>query len=370
MNDAQALKTTPLFEEHVALGAAFTDFGGWNMPVRYTSDLAEHAAVREAAGIFDISHMAEFFFDGPDATAFLDHALVGVASEINLGRAKYSLIVNEQGGIIDDLIVYRFTDERFLIIANAGNHQAVWSALNERAAGFDVTLDDATSRYALIAVQCPRAVEVLKTLTDAPLDDLKYYSIFEGEFNGAHAFFARTGYTGEDGFELLVKNEDAVATWRAILSAGSSVGLIPAGYACRDTLRLEAGMSLYGNELGLHTTPFDAGFARVVRLDHDFVGASALANKAGDVPDRKLVALVGEGRRAARAHYELFESEASALPIGEITTGALSPTLGYPIAMAYIDSVHSDLGATVWADVRGSRQPMQISSLPFYKRAK
>jgi aminomethyltransferase len=219
-------------------------------------------------------------------------------------------------------------------------------------------------------VQGPRAVEVLKTLTDAPLDDLKYYSIFEGEFNGAHAFFARTGYTGEDGFELLVKNEDAVATWRAILSAGSSVGLIPAGYACRDTLRLEAGMPLYGNELGLHTTPFDAGFARVVRLDHDFVGASALANKAGDVPDRKLVALVGEGRRAARAHYELFESEASEHPIGGITTGALSPTLGYPIAMAYIDSVHSDLGTTIWADVRGSRQPMQISSLPFYKRAK
>ena len=370
MNDAQALKTTPLYEEHVALGAAFTDFGGWNMPVRYTSDLAEHAAVREAAGIFDISHMAEFFFDGPGAAAFLDHALVGVASEINQGRAKYSLIVNEQGGIIDDLIVYRFTDERFLIIANAGNHQAVWAALNDRTAGFDVTLDDATSRYALIAVQGPRAVEVLKTLTDAPLDDLKYYSIFEGEFNGAHAFFARTGYTGEDGFELLVKNEDAVATWRAILSAGSSVGLIPAGYACRDTLRLEAGMPLYGNELGLHTTPFDAGFARVVRLDHDFVGASALINKAGDTPDRKLLALVGEGRRAARAHYELFESEASDRPIGEITTGALSPTLGYPIAMAYIDSVHSELGTTVWADVRGSRQPMQISSLPFYKRAK
>jgi aminomethyltransferase len=370
VNDAQSLKTTPLYDEHVALGAAFTDFGGWNMPVRYTSDLAEHAAVREAAGIFDISHMAEFFFDGPDSAAFLDHALVGVASEINHGRAKYSLIVNEQGGIIDDLIVYRFTDERFLMIANAGNHQAVWAALTERAAGFDVTLDDATSRYALIAVQGPRAVEVLKTLTNAPLDDLKYYSIFEGDFGGAHAYFARTGYTGEDGFELLVKNEDAVATWRAILSAGSSVGLIPAGYACRDTLRLEAGMPLYGNELGLHTTPFDAGFARVVRLDHDFVGSSALANKAGDTPDRKLVALVGEGRRAARAHYELFESEASQSAIGEITTGALSPTLGYPIAMAYIDSVHSELGTTVWADVRGSRQPMQISSLPFYKRAK
>jgi len=370
VNDAQALKTTPLHEEHVALGAAFTDFGGWNMPVRYTSDLAEHAAVREAAGIFDISHMAEFFFKGSDAAAFLDNALVGIASEIAIGRAKYSLILNADGGIIDDLIVYRFSTDHFLVIANAGNHQAVWKALTERAIGFDVELDDATSRYALIAVQGPRAVEVLKTLTDAPLDDLKYYSIFEGEFNGSQAFFARTGYTGEDGFELLVNNADAVAVWRSILEAGKGVGLLPAGYACRDTLRLEAGMPLYGNELGLHTTPFDAGFARVVRLDHDFVGSSALAAIAEETPAKKLVALVGEGRRAARAHYELFETDQSTASIGEITTGALSPTLGYPIAMAYVDSEYSDLGRTIWVDVRGSRQAMQISSLPFYKRAK
>lgn len=369
MNE-QALKTTPLFERHVGANAAFTDFGGWNMPVRYTSDLAEHAAVRNAAGLFDISHMAEFFIAGDDAAAYLDFALVGVASEIANLRAKYSLIVDASGGIIDDLIVYRLAANNFLVIANAGNRTVVFDTLTARAKGFDVELQDASDSFALIAIQGPRAVEILATLTEAPLKELKYYSIFESKVSNHFAYLARTGYTGEDGFEILVANENAVEIWDALLQAGESIGLVVAGYACRDTLRLEAGMPLYGNELSRNINPFEAGLGRVVRLDHDFVGREALSLAAAEEPTRKLVGLVGEGRRAARAHYELFASEESVKSVGEITTGALSPTLGYPIAMAYVDASLSAPGTEIWADVRGSRQPMHVVSLPFYKRAK
>lgn len=369
MNE-QALKTTPLFDRHVAANAAFTDFGGWNMPVRYTSDLAEHASARNAAGLFDISHMAEFFIAGNESNAFLDYALVGMASEIGNLRAKYSLIVEASGGIIDDLIVYRLEQNGFLIIANAGNRAAVFAALTERAKNFDVTVEDASDRFALLAIQGPRAVEILATLTDAPLGDLKYYSIFESKVSSHHAYLARTGYTGEDGFEILVANDHAAEIWDALLNAGEPLGLIAAGYACRDTLRLEAGMPLYGSELTRETNPYSAGLGRVVRLDHDFVGAEALTAAAASEPKRKLVGLSGEGKRAARAHYELFASETSDESIGEITTGALSPTLGYPIAMAYLDSSAAEIGTEIWADVRGSRQPMHVVSLPFYKRAK
>ncbi len=364
------LRTTPLYEEHVALDASFTDFGGWNMPVRYTSDLAEHAAVRNAAGLFDISHMAEIFISGTQAAEFLDFALVGVASEIEHLRAKYSLIVASDGGVIDDLIVYRLGQVEFLIIANAGNRHNVVAALQERASGFEVEVRDDSDDYALIAIQGPKAVEILAKLTQAPLNELKYYSIYQAQVCSHNAYLARTGYTGEDGFEILVQNEFACEIWRSLLSEGAEFGIIPAGYACRDTLRLEAGMPLYGSELSRDVNPYQAGLGRVVRLDHHFVGSEALAQVAEVAPVKRLVGLVGDGRRAARAHYELFESETSQTSIGEITTGALSPTLGYPIAMAYVASEYAETGSEIWADVRGSRQAMRVVKLPFYKRVK
>lgn len=364
------LRTTPLFEEHVALGASFTDFGGWNMPVRYSSDLAEHAAVRSAAGLFDISHMAEIFISGLQAAEFLDFALVGVASEIEVLRAKYSLIVAGDGGVIDDLIVYRLGQTEFLIIANAGNRHNVIAALNERASDFAVDVRDESDDYALIAIQGPKAVEILAKQTQAPLNELKYYSIYQAQVCAHNSYLARTGYTGEDGFEILVRNEFACEIWRSLLEEGHELGIIPAGYACRDTLRLEAGMPLYGSELSRSVNPYQAGLGRVVRLEHDFVGRDALAQIAEAAPEMQLVGLVGDGRRAARAHYELFESETSPNSLGEITTGALSPSLGYPIAMAYIDSKFAEVGNEIWADVRGSRQSMRVVKLPFYKRVK
>lgn len=362
-------RKTALYDTHAALGAQFTDFGGWEMPVRYTSDLVEHHAVRNEAGLFDISHMAEFFVEGADAANFLNYALVGRASEIAVGRAKYSLICNADGGIIDDLIVYRLADASYLVIANAGNREPVGEALLARTASFDVTFSDQSDNFGLLAIQGPRAVEILQTVTNRNLDELKYYSIDEGVVAGVNVHLCRTGYTGEDGFEVLVPTDSSVAVWNALLAAGADKGLVPAGLACRDTLRLEAGMPLYGHELELDTNPYEAGFGRVVRLDReeDFVGKAALTKLSEHAPSFKLVGLVGEGKRAARAEYQIFAGEGM---IGEVTSGALSPTLGYPVAMAYVSSEHGTIGSVVSVDIRGTRTDFTVASLPFYKRTK
>jgi aminomethyltransferase len=359
---------TPLHAEHARLGASFTDFGGWDMPVRYSSDLAEHEAVRTNAGLFDISHMAEIFILGPGSAAFLDYSLVGQASLIENSKAKYSLICNADGGIIDDLIVYRLEEESFLVIANAGNREAVVSALTTRAAttGFN-GVKDKSDEYALLAIQGPNATKVLQSVTDTDIATLPYYSIGEGTVSGVQSLLCRTGYTGEDGFEVLFSAEDAVSVFNSLIEAGA----IPCGLASRDTLRLEAGMPLYGHELNLHVNPYEAGFARVVRLERDdFVGRDALLALSSKTPVRKLVGLVAEGKRAARADYPLYADSESIVQIGIITSGALSPTLGYPVAMGYLETEFSKIGNTVSVDIRGTRLPMTITKLPFYKRSK
>jgi aminomethyltransferase len=358
---------TVLHDEHVKLAASFTDFGGWDMPVRYSSDLLEHHAVRNAAGLFDISHMAELFISGTAASAFLDFALVGIASEIAIGRAKYSMICNAEGGIIDDLIVYRLETERFLIIANASNREAVANALRDRKADFDVQVDDQSDDWALLAIQGPMATGILQRLASADLAELKYYSIAESTVAGSAAYLCRTGYTGEDGFEVLVPATDAATVWNKLLAEGAGEGLTAAGLACRDTLRLEAGMPLYGHELDERHTPFEAGLGKVVRLDerHEFVGREALEKLTE--PQERLVGLVGEGKRAARADYEL-KHPSTGETIGVITSGALSPTLGHPVAMAYIRDGNFGVGDTIMVDVRGNLEPYKIVKLPFYKR--
>ena len=360
---------TPLHAEHARLCASFTDFGGWDMPVRYSSDLAEHQAVRETAGLFDISHMAEIFISGPQAASFLDYALVGQASAIANGKAKYSLICNAQGNIIDDLIVYRLADDQYLVIANAGNRHAVVKALQERAIfqGF-VGIEDRSDHFALLAIQGPTATSILQTLTDADLSALPYYSIGTGLVAGVNSYLCRTGYTGEDGFEILFPADKATEVFNALIQAGAT----PCGLASRDTLRLEAGMPLYGHELSLEINPYQAGLGRVVKLDRDedFVGKSALAALSNKTPDKQLVGLIGEGKRAARAEYVLYSSAESTEPIGEITSGALSPTLGYPVAMAYVATASSEVGNIVSVDIRGTRSEMTVVKLPFYKRSK
>jgi aminomethyltransferase len=381
-------RVSPLAEVHAAAGAQFTDFAGWQMPVRYSSDLAEHKAVREAAGLFDLSHMGEIVLVGAEAGAALDHAVSGRMSVLEPGQAKYTLLLNARGGIVDDLIVYRTGEDRYLVVANASNAEAVAAELRERAAGFDTRVFDESDDVALIAVQGPRALEVIVATEGfaiegghpdgadvAPtLTALKYYRAVAGSFRERPVLFARTGYTGEDGFELFCAPDFARELWEALVDAGAPLGLTPAGLAARDTLRLEAGMPLYGHELGAETLPVQAGLGRVVDLGKpgDFVGRAGV-EQAPDTDARVLVGLVGDGRRAARADYRVFAADGEAdgqREIGVVTSGALSPTLGRPIAMAYLDPAFRAVGTTVTVDVRGTKHPYTVTELPFYKRKK
>ncbi|MFF5298056.1 glycine cleavage system aminomethyltransferase GcvT [Streptomyces sp. NPDC013161] len=366
-------RRTALDALHRSLGATMTDFAGWDMPLRYGSERDEHLAVRTKAGLFDLSHMGEITVTGPQAAQLLNYALVGNIASVGLGRARYTMICRADGGILDDLIVYRLADTEYMVVANASNAQVVLDALTERAAGFDAVVRDDRDAYALLAVQGPESPGILKSLTDADLDGLKYYAGLPGTVAGVPALIARTGYTGEDGFELFVSPGDAEKLWLALTEAGAQVGLIPCGLSCRDTLRLEAGMPLYGHELSTSLTPFDAGLGRVVKFekDGDFVGRGALeaaAERAASQPPRVLVGLVAEGRRVPRAGYPVV---ADGQVIGEVTSGAPSPTLGKPIAMAYVDAAHSAPGTTgVGVDIRGSHEPYEVVALPFYRREK
>ncbi|WP_458779485.1 glycine cleavage system aminomethyltransferase GcvT [Arthrobacter sp. D3-16] len=383
-------KYTALYDEHKKLGASFTDFGGWQMPLKYSSELAEHHAVRNAAGLFDLSHMGEVWVTGADAAAFLDYALVGKISAMPVGKAKYSLICDEDGGIIDDLITYRRTagegtsgggSDAFLVVPNAGNAGVVATALAERAAGFDVSVEDASATTSLIAVQGPNAQELLLRLVPAAqhelVTELKYYAavvvpVLVGGA-GRDLLLARTGYTGEDGFEIFVSNDDAAGLWQALVAIADEGELTPAGLASRDSLRLEAGMPLYGNELSLQGDPFAASLGPVVALskEGDFVGKAALAAKkeagVGRTSGRRLVGLKGLGRRAGRAHYPVLKD---GNVVGEVTSGQPSPTLGYPIALAYVDVDFTEVGTALEVDLRGKAEPFEVVDLPFYKRTR
>ncbi len=376
MSDNSATERhSPLHQIHLDAGASFTDFAGWQMPVSYGSDLTEHHAVRNAAGIFDISHMAEIGVTGPQAIEFLEYALAGKMSNLALMQAKYSLLLDEHAGIIDDLIVYHNAEGEYLVVANAGNHDVAVEQLTARSKNFDVEVTDHSDATALIAVQGPRALEILQATEgfevmdgQQSLTDLKYYWTTGATFNGNSVYVARTGYTGEDGFELYLDTADATALWKALMKAGEPLGLIPAGLASRDTLRLEAGMPLYGHELGRDILPAQAGLARVVHFtkEGDFVGRSA-AEAGPKEGARVLVGLVSEGRRAGRAGYPVV---ADGSVVGEVTSGALSPTLGHPIAMAFVDPEFSEPGTVLNLDIRGTMIPATVTALPFYKREK
>ena len=414
---AAVLRTTPLHHVHTALGASFTDFGGWQMPLRYTSDLAEHHAVRRSAGIFDLSHMGEVKVTGLEAGAALDHALVGALSAVAVGRARYTMIVSPSGGVIDDLIVYHVGEEEYLVVPNAGNRERVAAELVARCAGFDCTVEDISLCTCLIAVQGPRAQEVLVSVVESGaampdalrpleaseeddgcgpdvlcgptlLERLRFYAAVRATAAGHSVLLARTGYTGEDGFELFCGAEDAVDLWTVITSAAAALeptvidgepvpALTPCGLAARDSLRLEAGMPLYGHELHEGMTPYDASLGAVVRLNKDaFIGRDALAARAeqeGTEGTSVLVALTAEGRRAARAGAPVLGDDGEVL--GTVTSGLLSPTLGHPVALALLRPWSEDapawpVGTALAADVRGRPLEVTVVASPFYKRTR
>jgi len=343
-----------------------TAFAGWRMPLRYASETTEHLAVRRAAGLFDLSHMGELMVTGPEAGAALDYALTGQLSAVAPGRARYTMLCAEDGGVLDDLVVYRTGEQQFMVVANAANTGTVFEQLRNRAAKYDTTVTDATGENALIAVQGPAAAGILAQLTPLDLATIKYYAGTFAQVAGRDVWVARTGYTGEDGFELFCRPEDATDVWDSLVEFGASAGLIPAGLAARDTLRLEAGMPLYGNELGPDMTPFEANLGRVVKFDKpgDFVGRDALAARAAAGPRQLLAGLTIGSRRIPRHGYHVL---ADGRPCGSVTSGAPSPTLGAPIAMAYLD-----VGAEgeFAVDIRGEAVPASVTDLPFYRRSK
>ena len=360
---------TPLDATHRALGARMIPFAGWEMPVQYTGLVEEHVAVRNAAGLFDLSHMGELHVKGSGAAAALDFALVTAPSRLAVGRAHYSMICDDSGAVLDDLIVYRLADAHFLVVANASNRETVAAAIAERLAGFDATIDDASLLTALVAIQGPRSAAMLQAHTDVDLTPLKYYAIMTATVAGVPVMIARTGYTGEDGFEIFVAWDEARTVWDTLLAAGRPDGLIPCGLGSRDTLRLEAGMPLYGQELDRTTTPFEAGLGRVVKFDKpgDFVGRKAL-EAAKDAPTKQLVALKVTGRGIARTGYPVYLPAAESA-VGSVTSGTTSPTLGVAIAMAWLPPAHAALGTVVEVGIRSQRASAEVVALPFYKRS-
>jgi aminomethyltransferase len=361
------LQRTPLDAAHRALGARMVPFAGWEMPVQYTSIIEEHRTVRSAVGLFDLSHMGEVAVRGSEAVAFLRYAVVSDPGALEPWQAQYSMLCRDDGGIIDDLIVYRL-DDGFLIVCNAGNRTAVVEHLDAlvKRGDFDAEVEDRSDRTALIAPQGPGAAELLRTRTDVDLDALAYYHATRGTVAGVECIVARTGYTGEDGFELLCEAKRADRLWRALLEAGAPFDMRPCGLGARDTLRLEAGMPLYGNELDLETNPYEANLGRVVKLEKgEFVGRAALHAVQQAGPQRKLIGLQMVDNAVPRHDYAVL---AEGEPVGRVTSGTASPTLGTRIAMAYVPAGMAGVGNAFEVVVRDRPYRAEQVKLPFYRR--
>jgi len=359
-----SLKNTPLNDAHVDLGAKMVPFAGYSMPVQYPTGIrAEHQAVREACGMFDVSHMGEFIVRGPQALDFVQRISVNDAAKIEVGQAQYSAMCLESGCVIDDLIIYRFED-RYMLVVNAANLEKDWAWVQRHAEGFDVQIEDVSDETALLALQGPNAREVLRSLASLDVDDVKYYRFAEGEVAGVPAVISGTGYTGEDGFELYVPADRAAELWRAILIAGADSGLIPAGLGARDSLRLEVGYALYGNDLDENHTTLESGLGWVTKLDKgDFVGREALAAQKEAGVTRRLVGLRLTGKGFPRPGYDVVSGGEA---VGTVTSGTLSPTLGYGVALGYVPVELSKAGTEVQIDVRGQMVDAVVQRPPFY----
>ena len=356
---------TPLYDTHVAAGARMVPFGGWDMPVQYpTGILAEVRAVRTSAGIFDVSHMGRAYISGPSATAFLDWALTGSAATLAVGRARYCLICNERGGVIDDTIFYRLEDDRYLLIPNAGNRHRVldWfgQIIGQRFTS-GVTIDDRTMQTSLLACQGPSAVRIARELAENGLSGLRVFAWTETRMCGASVLVGRTGYTGEDGVEILAPAAAAPAIWQALTDAGA----VPCGLGARDVLRTEAGLPLHGHELDEATTPVEAGLGRFVDFDKEFAGRDALRNQQYSGTRFTLVGLQMPGRSAPRANYAL---SVLGFPAGQVTSGCYSPTLDMSLGMGYVFPEFSRPGTVLELDKRGLIEEITVTDLPHYRR--
>jgi aminomethyltransferase len=363
---AGQLRRTPLHGFHQRHGARFVDFGGWEMPVQYQSILDEHRAVREAAGLFDVSHMGELTVEGPQAETFLDHLLTNLITGQPDGKAIYSPMCYPDGGTVDDLLVYRWSATRFLLCVNAANISKDTKWIRAQAHPFDCQVEDVSDSYALLALQGPQAAAILQPLTTQSLEQLRYYTFTRGTLDGIDAILSRTGYTGEDGFELFIPPSAAEKIADTLLQTGAAAGLQPAGLGARDSLRLEAGFALYGHELSDQISPIQAGLGWTVRFDkeHDFVGRTALENQKKNGPDPRVVYFRTHGRRIIRAGASLLTAEGEG---GTVLSGTLSPHLNEAVGSALLHQ--AALGKPLHAEIRGQAVPIEIVKPPFYRRA-
>ena len=365
------LLETPLHAWHAAHGGRLVEFGGWSMPVQYGSIIDEHHAVRRRVGLFDISHMGRLRFDGPEVLDWLEAATTNHVARLKPGQIQYSLLANDQGGLIDDILVYRLPDGSYRVVCNASNRTQVVDRFHALGSNRDARLIDETSALAMIAIQGPRASEVLAAIADPRLGELGYYRCgmadrVEGVPAGVPTLVSRTGYTGEDGFELIVPADASEAVWTALLGAGSGAGIVPCGLGARDTLRFEAAMPLYGHELGPEISPFEAGVGWAVKLSKgDFAGRAALLSRA-DHPARARVGLRLEGKRIARQGATVLDPAEQ--PVGEVSSGTFSPTLEQSLAMAFVRAQDAPPGTELRVDIRGRIEPARVVPLPFYKR--
>lgn len=368
------LKSTALLEEHKKLGGRLVDFGGWELPVQYTGLQAEHLACRQKAGLFDVSHMGEFIVEGPDAETFLNALITNDLSKVEIGQAQYTVMCLPSGGIVDDLIIYKRSQDRFLLVVNASNtekdfqHVLDFAKTIQKGAA-QLKIEDQSRQWSQIAVQGPKAFEIVQALTTHDLKPVGTYRFIEGALkSGISCIFARTGYTGEDGFELYMAWDEGPRVWQALLEKGKPLGLTPCGLGARDTLRLEMKYPLYGHELTDSTSPLEAGLGWVVKLAKpSFVGKAALVAEKEAGLKRKLVGLRPLDRGIPRQGYTIWDADQTR-QIGEITSGTHSPSLDQPIGVAYVETPHSAIGTRVKIAIRDRFIPAEIVNTPFYKR--
>jgi aminomethyltransferase len=372
MGDMREPSKTPLYEEHLAAGGRMVDFAGFELPVQYTSLTGEHHAVRQRAGLFDVSHMGEIAIRGPAAFDFVQLISCNDHQKMTVGRAQYTGIMYPEGTFVDDTLVHKMADDEFLLVVNAANRHKDFTYLTELAADLDdVEVIDLSDDYAQLALQGPLAEEILQPLTPDNLSELKYYRFLEGTVADTAAIIARTGYTGEDGFELYVEPSTAVGLWRVILDQGRPHELVPVGLGARDTLRVEASMSLYGNDIDHTTTPLEAGLGWIVKLQKgDFIGRDVLERQKEEGFDRKLIGFELHGRGIARHGYPVLLQEHDTDPVGQVTSGTQSPTLGRALGMAYLPIEATEIGSEFFVQIRNRTTPARVVEMPFYSRKK
>ncbi len=359
------MKNTALTLTHEALGAKLVPFAGYNMPVQYEGVNAEHETVRNAVGVFDVSHMGEFLIEGPNALALVQKVTSNDVSKLTIGKAQYSCFPNDDGGIVDDLIVYKIKEETYLLVVNASNIEKDWNwIVSKNDVGAE--MKDLSENYSLLAIQGPKTVEAMQSLTSVDLSAIKFYHFEIGDFAGIeHVIISATGYTGSGGFEIYCKNDEVKQVWDKVMEAGADFGIKPIGLAARDTLRLEMGYCLYGNDIDDTTSPIEAGLSWICKFDYPFTNSEALEDEKRHSPERKLVAFQLDDRGIPRQGYDIVDHSGN--KIGEVTSGTMSPSLGKGIGLGYVPKIFSKIDSKINIQVRKKAIPATVVKLPFYK---